>query len=296
MQKKYTGIPREEIIGKSITLLLPPENQDHFIDVLERIQQGERIDNHEAVWRKKDGTLIDIALTLSPILNDDGHVIGVSSISRDITRQKQDERELLIKEYAIESSVNGIAIAGMDGNVIFANRSFMRMFGYTSPDEVIGQPMELFAHEDPLELKIIEEVKGALSKNSGWIGEIHPRRRDGSRLDAQLSASMVRDASGNPICMMAMFADISSRVRVEHELFLKENAVSAAINAIVILDLAGNVVYANRAFVEMLGYHSIDEVIYHPIEHFTHGDPALLTMLQNVRIQRAMKMMAGKAR
>ena len=135
-------------------------------------------------------------------------------------------------------------------------------------------PWNSFAHEDPLELKIVQEVKAALGKKGGWIGEIHPRRTDGSRLDAQLSASMVRDASGNPICMMAMFADISTRVRAEHELFLKENAVSAAINAIAILDLAGNVIYANRAFVEILGYHSLDEVIYHPIEHFTHGDPS----------------------
>ncbi len=115
--EKTFGYTTEEITGKSITLLLPPEDQDHFIDVLERINQGECIDNHEAVWRKKDGTLIDISLTLSPILNEHGHVIGVSSISRDITRRKQDELDLLIKEYAIESSVNGIAIAGMDGNV-----------------------------------------------------------------------------------------------------------------------------------------------------------------------------------
>ncbi len=283
--EKTYGYTMEEITGKSVSLLIPPKDQDHFIDVLEQIYRGGHIDNYETTWMKKDGSLIDIALTLSPIQNDRGHVVGISSISRDITRQKQDERELLIKEYAIESSVTGIVIAGMDGNVTFANRSFMRMFGYTSTEEVIGQPMELFAHEDPLELKIVEEVKVALSKNGGWIGEIHPRRRDGTRVNAQLSASMVRDASGNPVCMMAMFADISTRVRAEHELFIKENAISAAINAIVILDLAGNVIYANRAFVEMLGYHSIDEVIYHPIEYFTHGDPALLTMLQNVRIQ-----------
>ncbi len=283
--EKMYGYTSGEITGKPVSLLIPAENQEYFFRVLEQIRQGEHINSHEDVWRKKDGTLINIALTLSPIRNDEGHIIGVSSISRDITRQKQDERDLLIKGYAIESSVNGIVIAGMDGNVTFANRSFMRMFGYTSPEEVIGQPMELFAHEDPLELKIVEEVKKALRKKGGWIGEIHPRRRDGSRLDAQLSASLVRDASGNPICMMAMFADISPRIRAEHELFLKESAVSAATNAIVILDLAGNVIYANRAFVDILGYRSLDEVIYHPIDHFTHGDASILAELQNVRVE-----------
>ena len=82
-----------------------------------------------------------------------------------------------------------------------------------------------------------------------------------------------------------MFADISTRVRAEHELFLKESAVSAAMNAIAILDLAGNVIYANRAFVDILGYRSLNEVIYHPIEHFTHGDASALADLQNARTE-----------
>ena len=287
--EKMYGYTARDVIGKPVSLLIPPENQEHFIRVLDRIRHGEHIDSQEAIWRKKDGTLVNIALTLSPIRNEDGNIIGVSSISRDITRQKKDEMELLIKGYAIESSINGIAIAGMDNRVTYANRSFMRMFGYTSLDEVIGQPMELFAHEDPVERKIVLEVKKALENKGGWIGEVHPRRKDGSRLDAQLSASMVRDTSGNPICMMAMFADISTRVRVEHELFLKENAISATMNAIAILDLAGNVIYANRAFVEILGYHSLNDVIYHPIEHFTHGDAAILAELQNVRAESQIK-------
>ncbi len=277
------GYTAGEIIGKSVSLLIPAENQQHFVRVLDQIRQGEHIGSHETVWRKKDGTFVDIALTLSPIRNDDGHIIGVSSITRDITRQKRDERDLLIKGYAIESSVNGIAIAEMDSKVTYANRSFMQMYGYTSLEEVIGHPMELFAHDDALELNIIEEVKRTLKKKGNWIGEVHPMRRDGARLDVQLSASMVKDVSGNPICMMAMFADISTRVRAEHELFLKEGALSAAMNAIAIIDLAGNVIYANRVFVDILGYRSLDEVIYHPIEHFTHGDTSILAELQNIR-------------
>jgi PAS domain S-box-containing protein len=281
--KMMYGYSAEEIIGTSISMLIPKENEDDFIRVIERVRRGEHIGNHETVWKKKDGSQIAIALNLSPIRNDEGEIIGVSSISRDITKQKKDERELLIKGYAIESLQNGVVIAGMDENVTYANRSFMRMFGYTSLDEVIGQPMDLFAHEDPLELKIVDEVKVALGKKGGWIGEVRPRRKDGSRLDAQLSATLVRDNSGNSICMMAMFSDISNRLRAEHELFLKENAISAAMNAIAILDLAGNVIYANKAFVDIMGYHSLDEVIYHPIEYFTHGDTSILEQLQQVR-------------
>jgi PAS domain S-box-containing protein len=277
------GYSAEEITGKSILLLIPKEYQDNFFLLLDRIRQGEHINNHDSVWKTKDGSLINIALTLSPIKSEDGEIVGVSSISRDITRQKFAEQELLIKGYAIESSLNGIIIAGMDGKVTYSNRSFMRIFGYNSLDEIIGQPIEHFAHDDPLELKIVLEVKKTLAKKGSWIGEIHPRRKDGSSLDAQLSATLVKDSSGNPVCMMAMFADISTRVRAEHELFLNECAISATMNAIVILDLAGNVIYANRAFVDILGYHSIDEVIYHPIEYFTHGDASILQDLQNIK-------------
>ena len=88
------GYKAEEIIGQSVMLLIPPRHQDEEPRILARIRQGEPIDHYETVRRRKDGTLVEISLTISPVRDASGNIIGASKIVRDITRQKQAERKL----------------------------------------------------------------------------------------------------------------------------------------------------------------------------------------------------------
>jgi len=87
----YTG---EEIIGKSVSILLPPDRTDEEPEILERLKKGERIDHYETVRRTKSGTDLYVSLTVSPIIDGSGNIIGVSKISRDISRRKRDEEAL----------------------------------------------------------------------------------------------------------------------------------------------------------------------------------------------------------
>jgi PAS domain S-box-containing protein len=88
------GYHAKEIIGQPITILMPPEQIGEELNILQRIRRGEHIEHYETVRRRKDGSLFEISLTISPIKDNDGKVIGASKIGRDITRQKQAEREL----------------------------------------------------------------------------------------------------------------------------------------------------------------------------------------------------------
>ena len=90
------------MIGKSITILIPPERQDEEPAILARIRRGEVIEHYETIRRRKDGSLFDISLTVSPIRNAEGRVIGVSKIARDITekRKAEERQQLLIQEMA----------------------------------------------------------------------------------------------------------------------------------------------------------------------------------------------------
>ncbi|MGH8024583.1 MAG: PAS domain-containing sensor histidine kinase, partial [Limisphaerales bacterium] len=88
------GYTAQEAIGKPVTILIPPENIDEEPVILARIRAGERIDHYETVRKRKDGQLIDISLTISPIKDASGKVIGASKIARDITQKKQWETEL----------------------------------------------------------------------------------------------------------------------------------------------------------------------------------------------------------
>jgi PAS domain S-box-containing protein len=92
--ERIFGYTAEEVIGESITLLLPPERYNEEPEILHRIRNGQQIDHYETVRRRKDGTLVDISLTVSPVKDADGRVIGASKIARDITARKRAEAEL----------------------------------------------------------------------------------------------------------------------------------------------------------------------------------------------------------
>jgi PAS domain S-box-containing protein len=92
--ERLFGYKAEEIIGRPITILFPPERIDEERDILQRIRCGEHIEHYETVRQRKDGSLVEISLTISPIRKDNNKIIGASKIGRDITRQKQAEREL----------------------------------------------------------------------------------------------------------------------------------------------------------------------------------------------------------
>jgi two-component system CheB/CheR fusion protein len=94
------GYTAEEILGKPILTLIPSDRHDEERSILERLRRGERIDHYETLRQRKDGSLVEISLTVSPVRNARGEVIGASKIARDITERKRAEelRQLLVNE------------------------------------------------------------------------------------------------------------------------------------------------------------------------------------------------------
>jgi len=101
--QKLFGYTAEEVIGKSITILIPPDRENEDSYILDRIRRGEGVDHYETVRRRKDGSEIDVSLTVSPVRDKTGKVIGASKIARDISERKRIEierEEMLLKETA----------------------------------------------------------------------------------------------------------------------------------------------------------------------------------------------------
>ena len=90
----------DEVIGKPVTILIPIERHNEEPSILGRIRRGERIDHYETVRRRKDGSLVEISLSVSPVRNAAGEIVGASKIARDITerRQAQQHQQLLLRE------------------------------------------------------------------------------------------------------------------------------------------------------------------------------------------------------
>jgi PAS domain S-box-containing protein len=94
--ERIFGYTADEMIGRSITLLIPPERLNEEPSIVERIRRGERIDHYETIRQRKDGDRIHISLTVSPVKNSSGRVIGASKIARDITEKKENEERILM--------------------------------------------------------------------------------------------------------------------------------------------------------------------------------------------------------
>jgi len=148
-------------------------------------------------------------------LKDERLLIGVVAerLGR-ITERKRMEEEMRVKDNAIASSINAVAIADLEGNLTYVNHAFLRMWGYDGEKEVLGKSAVEFWQVAEEAVKVMQVAMD----RGGWIGELSARRKDGSKFDAQLSASVVRDEAGEPICRFGSFIDITERKRMEEEM------------------------------------------------------------------------------
>ncbi|MBR0749034.1 PAS domain S-box protein [Bradyrhizobium japonicum] len=104
--QRIFGYLAEEVIGKPITILIPPDRHNEEAVILERLRRGERIGSYETVRRRKDGSLVDISLTVSPLKDTEGRVIGASKIARNITQRLYAERALRESKARLQAAVD----------------------------------------------------------------------------------------------------------------------------------------------------------------------------------------------
>ena len=139
--EKIYGYHEGEVVGRSISLLVPPGSDDEMRQILDKIKHGERIENYETVCRRKDGQDIYVSLTVSPIRNAEGRIVAASTIGRDITGHKQAEEQIRNSERNLRTTIDTIPAfvfsALPDGSFDFASQNWFDYSGL-SPEEVYG--------------------------------------------------------------------------------------------------------------------------------------------------------------
>src|SRR5262249_47545359 len=177
--QRIFGYQPKEIIGKSILTLIPQERQSEESEILRRIRSGESIDHYETIRRRKDGRLIEVSLTISPIKDPGGEIISVSKIARDITERKTTERQLSEQARLLDLTNDAIFICDMRHRITFWNRGAKELYGY-SAEEALGKVThELLCTKFP---QSIGEVRKKLECDGHWSGELVHRRKDGSKV------------------------------------------------------------------------------------------------------------------
>jgi len=215
--ERMFGYRAEEVRGERVhNLLASPEDRDLAEQGLLSFRKtgtGPVIQQtRELVAIGKGGRQLPVEITISPVLTgDEWHAVA---IVRDISNRVERDRELRIKDAAIESSINPIAIGDLNGTLTYVNRAFLGMWGCRSGNEAIGRPAESFWSSPEEAREVMEE----LMETGEWTGELMARQRDGTPINVMIQATMVSDGKGDPLCMMASFMDVTEERRYRNAL------------------------------------------------------------------------------
>lgn len=214
--ERIFGYSAREAIGSHITLIIPRDRWEEENEILARLRRGERLDHFDTVRQCKDGSLIDISLTISPVKDSTGRVVGASKVAREITERKRAERSTALLAAIVDSSDDAIVSKTLDGIITSWNKSAQQMFGYTA-DEAVGKHVTLIIPRDRWdeEADIISRLRRG--ERVDHFQTIR-RRKDGSLVDVSLTISPVKDSSGHIIGASKVARDITAQVRATEAL------------------------------------------------------------------------------
>jgi PAS domain S-box-containing protein len=212
--ERIFGYKRKEIIGKSVLTLIPKDQHGEEQEILRRIRRGESLDHYDTVRRRKDGKLIDVSLTISPIKNPKGKIVGISKIARDISQQKQTERRLAEQARLLDLTTDAIIVRDSQDRIVYWNRGAEEMYGFSASEALGKITHELLRPAHPETLKSIRKY---LERDNRWSGELVHTRKDGETIAVFSRWSLDRDARGRPALILETNSDITARKRAEQQ-------------------------------------------------------------------------------
>jgi PAS domain S-box-containing protein len=213
--ERLFGYTREEAVGQHITLIIPEDRRDEEAKIIERLRRGERVDQFETVRLRKDGTLLELSLTISPVKDAAGRVIGASKVARGITEQKQIEKALAERARLLDLSSDAIFVRDAADRVTYWNRSASELYGYSREEAVGRVSHELLRTEFP---EPLERITEQLHQDNRWTGELVHRHKDGSRIVVASRWTLDRDNGGNRKRVLETNNDITQQKQSEKAL------------------------------------------------------------------------------
>ncbi len=216
--EKIFGYSEEEAVGRSITMLVPPDRLDEETYIMRQIRSGERVDTFETVRVRKDGALINIAATISPIRNADGTVVGASQIARDITAAKRAEEALRTSEnnyrLLFENNPTPILLYERDSLAFLAvNQAALELYGHSR---------EMFLQMTLRDIALPEEIASFVKKlsqsptDSANAGIWRHRKKDGKLVEMEINSHPVVFDGKNAWLSLAI--DVTERLNLEAQL------------------------------------------------------------------------------
>jgi PAS domain S-box-containing protein len=246
--ERIFGYSAEEVIGNLVLRIIPPELHAEELSIASQIQLGQKVEPFNTVRMHKDGRRVPISLSISPIRNAQGEVIGASKIARDISAQRQAEAQF---RSIVEGAPNAMLAANREGRIVLVNRKTEELFGYERMG-LLGKDLELL-----ISLRYRSMYAGLLAtsfehpetRHVGELPEVFGLRSDGSELPLEVGLNVVQEAGG-PLCIFSII-DITRRKQSEAQF---RSIVEGAPNAMLVANREGKIVLVNRRTEELFGY------------------------------------------
>jgi len=211
--ERIYGYTAGEIVGRSISMLVPPGLKDELAGIMEGLKRGERIEHLETTRVHKDGRIIHVALTISPIKDAHGQIVGASTIARDITKRKQTEHQLTLVNFALNHISEAAYLIDEHGRFAYLNDEAGRMLGYR-PEEL--RELNIFALDPDFPKERWPAHWQELKARNFLVFESHHRAKDGRLIPVEINANYFEYAG--QAYNLGLARDITERKRMEDAL------------------------------------------------------------------------------
>lgn len=283
-----TGYKSSEIIGRNFSCFFQPK------DIINQMPQKQlemaKVNGRcecESIFIRQDGCPFWANCILTPLHDENGNLRGFSKVTRDITERKLTEQSLLRLQKAIESTSDAVCITDTRGEAIYVNPAFTEIFDYTHVQLNTYGGLSANFKNQHLFTKIFDTVE----RGQSWRGEVAMKTQYGEDVQIDLRTDAIKDHTESIVGVINIFTDITQRKLIEEGLRLRDRAIAASSNGIVIVDVTSpenSIIYVNLAFERITGV-SMAEVLG---QHFPLPQTVDINQPALVELENAMS--AGK--
>ncbi len=243
----------KDVIGINIFEFLDEKYRDKANKHLQNIFKGIYFGFSDYLALRKDGTKFWCEINAEILRDEDGKPISLFFIQRDITEKKKTEEQLVVNNFALNSSLSAIGLADLDGCITYVNDAYLKFGGFKSRKEILGKHISDFV-KDKAQLKILMD---SLKSSGKFSGEGEMTKKDGSKIYLYQNVNYVKSETGEPICIMASFMDITAKKLAELAIIESEEKhrtlYEKMTQGVIYHDSAGRIISANPSAMRILG-------------------------------------------
>ena len=209
------GYTTDEAVGQPFTMLIPADRFDTESAILKEVLKGKRVHHYETVRQRKDRSLIDISLTISPLKDKAGKIVGATKIARDISERVLREKQIRYQARLLDAVEQAVIATDVDGKIRFMNSFAEWLYGWLETEVTGSHLIELISAEGTQ--RETKEILSRIGHGDSWTGELEVRRKDMSEFSAMVTHSPIHNESGDLVGAVQVSRDITAQKQADQD-------------------------------------------------------------------------------